>query len=390
MALQSPAPSRGIEERTSGGRDGLAPAGSGHAVADEVELLRRFRDGDVAAFGELYSRHASAVREVCLGRLRDEHLAEDAVQETFIRAFDALPSYDGRVPVRRWLRRVAKNHCIDVARRAGRMRYEAPEELALLSNRDSVVTAQNPCDSIALRMDVAHLLSGLGARDRELLVSHHGDDVPVDVLARRFQMTTGSMAVALHRARARARGSTSAFALGCLSWRDRFRDWFTLRVTGDVVRGGAMHLTAQVALAATLVLPPWPSEGTHAMSVAGDPARSPNVGSWADVDPDRRPAADHGAVIDRRATPVRALPPSVAPGTDDGRPGDGRLPDTPIRVHRDAPRSEPLRRYGVRAELAGQRADVAVESHEDDELTVADRSACDAMTTAELLTYCER
>jgi RNA polymerase sigma-70 factor (ECF subfamily) len=89
-------------------------------VADtsDADLLARFRSGDGTALDALFERYEAAVYQFLLGILRDHHAAEDALQETFVRALQRL---DGVDPdhLRGWLFTVAYHQAM-LARRKRR------------------------------------------------------------------------------------------------------------------------------------------------------------------------------------------------------------------------------------------------------------------------------
>lgn len=84
--------------------------------ASEDNLVAAARRGDVEAFGVLFERHKDAVYAFTsrsIGRRED---AEDITQETFRRAWTAIPKFRGQSSIRTWLCRIAANLCIDHAR----------------------------------------------------------------------------------------------------------------------------------------------------------------------------------------------------------------------------------------------------------------------------------
>ena len=88
------------------------------SVRSDAALLRRFRAGDEAAFAALHARYADAIRSYAAYMLRGSaHDPEDAAQDVFLRAYQALRRDDREIDVRPWLFRVAHNRCIDVLRR---------------------------------------------------------------------------------------------------------------------------------------------------------------------------------------------------------------------------------------------------------------------------------
>jgi RNA polymerase sigma-70 factor (ECF subfamily) len=75
------------------------------------------RHGDEEAFQRLIERQRGALHSHCYRMLWSVHDAEDAVQETMLRAWRALPGYQGRSPLKNWLHRIATNVCIDAIHR---------------------------------------------------------------------------------------------------------------------------------------------------------------------------------------------------------------------------------------------------------------------------------
>jgi RNA polymerase sigma-70 factor (ECF subfamily) len=84
---------------------------------NESELVQRAKCGDRSAFGELVRHHRSGVINVVYRMCGDIHLAEDAAQEAFIRAWGKLPGYRPRSPFQNWLYRIATNVALDTLRR---------------------------------------------------------------------------------------------------------------------------------------------------------------------------------------------------------------------------------------------------------------------------------
>jgi RNA polymerase sigma-70 factor (ECF subfamily) len=86
------------------------------AATDEA-LARQAAAGGRDAFEELVRRHRGRVYALALRICRNGDDAEDALQETFIAAYRALPRFDSRARVSTWLYRIATNKCYDVLAR---------------------------------------------------------------------------------------------------------------------------------------------------------------------------------------------------------------------------------------------------------------------------------
>lgn len=82
----------------------------------DAALLARFRAGDQDALEEILARYEAGLFQFLLGMLRDHHLAEDALQDTFIRALTRLDDVDPE-HLRGWLFTVAYHQAMLLKRR---------------------------------------------------------------------------------------------------------------------------------------------------------------------------------------------------------------------------------------------------------------------------------
>src|SRR5687767_5967650 len=78
----------------------------------ESALLQAGRAGDTVALEHLLGLHKPVLVAFCHGILGHAEDAEDAAQETFLRALDRLPSFRGESAFRTWLFRIAANICL--------------------------------------------------------------------------------------------------------------------------------------------------------------------------------------------------------------------------------------------------------------------------------------
>jgi RNA polymerase sigma-70 factor, ECF subfamily len=91
---------------------------------DEATRLKLAQDGGPDAFSELAGAYRNELRAHCYRMLGSVHDAEDALQETLLRAWRSLPGFQGRASVRSWLYAIATNTSLDVSKR--RSRRELP------------------------------------------------------------------------------------------------------------------------------------------------------------------------------------------------------------------------------------------------------------------------
>jgi len=83
-------------------------------------LVEQAQQGDAKAFTALAEKYKNGVYNYIVRMLHDRTEAEDIAQETFVRAYQALPEFRGAASFHTWLYRIASNLAIDAARRRSR------------------------------------------------------------------------------------------------------------------------------------------------------------------------------------------------------------------------------------------------------------------------------
>ena len=142
----------------------MATGANANAITDSDLIIRVVRLGDDAAFEALVERYYAPALAVARSRLRDDDLAQDVVQETFVRIFRERMRYDPAQPFAAWFYTVLRNIATDVLRRQGRHQKKL-QLLAAESEGDARIDAS--------AADCETLLSHLQDSDREILIYHH-------------------------------------------------------------------------------------------------------------------------------------------------------------------------------------------------------------------------
>jgi RNA polymerase sigma-70 factor (ECF subfamily) len=96
-------------------------------LLSDASLVTAARGGDMRAFERLYRTHSGKVMGLCLRMTRRRDVAEDCVQQTFIRAWKSLPAFEGRSAFGTWLHRIAVNEVLSYGRNHG-TRSESNED----------------------------------------------------------------------------------------------------------------------------------------------------------------------------------------------------------------------------------------------------------------------
>ena len=125
---------------------------------DEAAVLAAARDGDAAAFGRLVERHRRELHRHCARLLGSAHEADDAVQDTFLRAWLRLSTYEGRASLRSWLYRIATNVCYDaLSRRGAWLEPDLAERAAPREEEPDAVLVSRETVELALLASIRHL-----------------------------------------------------------------------------------------------------------------------------------------------------------------------------------------------------------------------------------------
>jgi RNA polymerase sigma-70 factor (ECF subfamily) len=146
----------------------------------DEELVARSIRGDADSFNELVLRWERPIYALAYRTIGREEDARDVCQETFLRAFRALPGFRGQAKFSSWLYRIALNLCRDWIRRERRAKVvQAPEGVDLLD----IAAEAGPTESIedlVARRDLGQAVEKLMARLPEeqrtaiVLKEYHG------------------------------------------------------------------------------------------------------------------------------------------------------------------------------------------------------------------------
>jgi RNA polymerase sigma-70 factor (ECF subfamily) len=168
---------------------------------DDTALVQRALAGDDAAFAGLVEAYQSQVYNLAYRMLRHRQEAEDAAQETFLRAFRQLSTYRQDQRFSSWLLAIASHYCVDQLRRR-RFLWISLEDVPIIR---SLVSREPQPESAALsaesRDEVTRLLNCLPPRYRLVTVLRYNYDLPTAEIAAIVGATDGAVKTQLCRAR---------------------------------------------------------------------------------------------------------------------------------------------------------------------------------------------
>ncbi|HVE84816.1 MAG TPA: RNA polymerase sigma factor [Myxococcales bacterium] len=170
-----------------------------------VLALRRAESAGADAFRSLFLEHSGAVHRFLKDLLRDEPLADEGVQETFVRAHERLGTLEHRERVLGWLLGIARNVSLEL-RRARRRDgpAEGPEPA------DRACTSPNPEHVLLGREEmevVERAMAGLSEDKRAALLLRFDHGLPYEEIASTLGWTLSKAKVEVHRARLKLRAA---------------------------------------------------------------------------------------------------------------------------------------------------------------------------------------
>ena len=175
--------------------------GANRDVNQERVWVEQARRGDMGAFTRLVESYQAPVYNLCYRMLGNAAEAEDAAQETFLRAYTRLHTYDPRRPFSTWLLSIASHYCIDCLRRR-RVTWVPLEDLG-----DGQWTSGSlPAPEEALiqeeaRDEVQRLIDRLPPPDRAVVVLRYWYDLSLREIAQVMGTTESAVKSRLFRAR---------------------------------------------------------------------------------------------------------------------------------------------------------------------------------------------
>ncbi len=185
----------------------LTPQMADPATATDQQLVRWARRGEPEAVAQLVERHSRGLHRYLTGMVGEPALAEDVLQDTWLRVMERLDRYNTKYSFRAWLYAVARNRAIDLLRQRTRLsRRTEPARRDAEEWIDPVERvadpAPSPLEQLAeqdLQQRVVELLPRLPAGSREVLTLRFQEDLMLDEIATVLKLPTATVRTRLYR-----------------------------------------------------------------------------------------------------------------------------------------------------------------------------------------------
>ena len=176
---------------------GLRPVerGGSGSVVDDGDLVGRARAGDPAAFERLFERYQAPILNYLHRMVGDRAVAEDLTQDTFIKAYRALPATSPDLAFKAWLYRIATNTAISHLRRNKIVKW-----IPFLAGTDHA-SDESIERSVGRRYDVEQALKRLPQHYAMILLLRHYQGLSLAETASALDITENAAKLRLFRAR---------------------------------------------------------------------------------------------------------------------------------------------------------------------------------------------
>ena len=175
----------------------------------DASAVSRAQAGDSDAFRLLVERHSRTIFRVAYRMTGNQHDADDVVQETFLRVYRQLESFESRANFTTWLHRIAVNCSLDLLRtRTRHDRHRSNDSEEALMNGD-VATDQPHAERLLLssevQQQVSTALEALSGNERTAFVLRHFEGLSIEeigsVLGTRVNATKNTIFRAVRKLR---------------------------------------------------------------------------------------------------------------------------------------------------------------------------------------------
>jgi RNA polymerase sigma-70 factor, ECF subfamily len=166
----------------------------------EAEWVRRAYAGDDEAFSCLVEAYQTPIYNLCYRMLGGVEEAEDAAQETFLRAYRNMKGFDMQRSFSTWLLSISAHYCIDQIRRR-RMTFLSFEDLPAYDPPDLEPGPEASLLRGEDKQKVQKLLSSLSPQDRAAVVMRYWYDFSYEEIGDTLSLTVSAVKSRLHRSR---------------------------------------------------------------------------------------------------------------------------------------------------------------------------------------------
>lgn len=167
-------------------------------MTDDQHFITLIQQGNTAACKVIVDRYSAYVMSICMQILKNREEAEEVAQDTFVKAFKSLDSFNGTSKFRTWLYQIAYRTSIDCYRR--RKRVESIDE-PHYGNIAAQNSSMDNLDCQDLRNQINKVLDMMNEEEAVMIKMFYFEEMNVKELCEILDMTDSNVKIKLFRAR---------------------------------------------------------------------------------------------------------------------------------------------------------------------------------------------
>jgi len=176
-------------------------------VHAEQSLIQRAQKGDQDAFAALVDEHQRYVYNLALRVMKDENEALDLAQETFVRAWMALPNFKGQSQLRTWLYRIVTNLCYNRLPGLRRSLNDLGDDVMEDIPEPAFDAPAHEYESNETKNYLRQAIDKLDETYRLLITLRYQDELSYEEIASTLNLPLGTVKTGIFRAKAQLRNA---------------------------------------------------------------------------------------------------------------------------------------------------------------------------------------
>ncbi len=172
--------------------------GMGVRMEEDIKLVSRFKNKDMAAYDEIFSKYYKPVSYYIFKMVYNKEIAEDITQDTFIKVYKALGNVDDNVRLSSWIYRIAHNACIDYIRKN-------KSTLELLDNAKEICDLNRGPEQQFMNKElhdkIVRVMGKINSRYRSVLILRDYNDLSYKDISIVLKCSESAIKSLIHRAR---------------------------------------------------------------------------------------------------------------------------------------------------------------------------------------------
>ena len=175
--------------------------------AQDISYINQALAGEQSAYKNLMKKYSPYVKNLIFRMINQPDEVDDIVQDTFIKAFNALAKFDSQYAFSTWLLKIATNNCIDFIRKKKLQTFSIDKEI---SDEDSDFKFEIPDNNFLPDKQIISLqrekilneaIDSLPEKYKKVIIMRHKEEKDYDEIAKELKLPLGTVKAHIFRAR---------------------------------------------------------------------------------------------------------------------------------------------------------------------------------------------